>query len=233
LLDHLSETCRQRGVGLNDAFSAALVAALAERTTDRHTSRRRRKIALGFMLNGRRHACEDVSRYVGMCLADTILVVGNPDADLDGLIAQVAAQTRPWKADFEGVAAVSALRVFFIRYVRRALFIPNRRRSYRRLFPMCAGVTTVAVDAGRLGSAAGRISRYIRACPPGPAAPIVLAPTILQDRLELSLVYRPSCLPPTAAEDLLESVVAKLATWADSTGDVASTCSAESGGGAR
>lgn len=213
----LSAACRDRHVGLNDVFSAALVAALAERTTDRHTSRRRHNIALGFMLNGRRNSPEDVTRYFGMCLADTILIVDNPDADLDGLVTQVAAQTRPWKADFDAVAAVSALRVFFIRHVRRALFIPNRRRSYRRLFPMCAGVTTVVVDAERLGVGSG-ISRYIRACPPGPAAPMALAPTILRDRLELSLVYRPSCLNADAAESLLDGVLAKLAKWAGAAG---------------
>lgn len=213
LLAELSTACRRRGVGRNDVFAAALAAAIAERTPDRHTSRRRKKIAIGFILNGRRWAPGDVSRYFGVCLADTIVLLNDPDCDLDRLIDQVTAQTRPLKTDFESVAALTALRVFFIRHVRRLLFIPNRRRSYRRLFPVCAGLTTMVVDDTRLGTAMPMIDRYVRACPPGPAAPLVLAPTILRDRLELSLVYRTSCLPVERAEDLLDGVLTRLSEW--------------------
>ena len=53
-LAEFSAACRQRSVGRNDVFAAALASAIAQRTTDRHTSRRRRKIAIGFILNGRR-----------------------------------------------------------------------------------------------------------------------------------------------------------------------------------
>ena len=61
-------------------------------------------------------------------------------------------------------------------------------------------------------------------CPPGPAAPLVLAPTILRDRLELSLVYRTSCLPPDRAEDLLDGVLAKLVEWTAAHASPPSNC---------
>lgn len=202
----LSAACRDRGAGINDAFLAALASALAARTPHRRKRRRRHGIALGTIASTRNLIPADVSRYFGICLSDVVVMLDQPDIPASDLLAQVAEQMRHTKADLRPDSGISGLQRFFVRSIWPILDIPHHRRSYRKLLPICAGVSTFVVNAGRFGSAAPRIGRYLRACPPGPALPLVLAPTIFAGQVELTLVYRTSCLRAAEAEDLLRGI---------------------------
>lgn len=206
----LSAACRARGYGLNDACLAALASVLAERTPHRRERRHRHKLALATIASTRKRNAVDRTGHFGVCLSDGIVVLNSPDAPIDDLLAQISAQTRRLKANPNPQTAASAMQGFLIRSIWPLLDIPNHRRSYRKLLPICGGVSTFVVDAERFGTTAPAITRYLRACPPGPALPIALAPTVFQGRLELSLVYRLSCLTPEKAEDLLDGLCAAL-----------------------
>ncbi len=204
-LDRLRGVCRAEGVGLNDAFLATLVTTLAQLTPARRTHRRRRKIAVATVLSRRKRVSEGLPDLFGVCLSDAALLIDRPDAGMRGVLAQIVPQTRRLKA-FQGPIEPS-WRFLFTKYLWPALRIPHSEASYRKVFPLCAGVSTVSVDAARFGKAMGRIRHYVRACPPGPAMPMLLAPTMAAGRLELGLVFRPAYLNESQARELLDLLV--------------------------
>ncbi len=212
LLRELRAANRRRGAGLNDACLAALAATVAERSPDRHTSRRRRKLALGTVISRRTRGTSAGEVWLGPALRDLVVVVDRPDAPLAEVLAQISAQTRaarglPDPGDFDP-------RLFLIERAWPLLGLRHHRRTYRKVFPVCAGVTSFNVHAGWFGPAGVGVDRYVRASPPGPVVPIALAPTALGDRLELALVYRRATLTPAAAADVLAGVHDRLALLA-------------------
>jgi len=207
LYERLSAACRSRGIGLNDAFMAALAHAIALHTPQRRHSFWRRRIAIGTVQSGRKWLPAALANVFGVCLADLVVVVNRPDAGLERVLDQIVAQTRRLKADWPAAVAGTAIRVLFVRRIWPLLGIRNRRSSYRRSFPVCGGVSTVIVEGQRFGEAAAHIERYVRAAPPGPAVPIVLAPTIFNGRLELCLIYRKATLDPVRAASLLNDTI--------------------------
>jgi protein-S-isoprenylcysteine O-methyltransferase Ste14 len=215
LMERLSRACRQADVGPNDVFAAALASAIAALTPDRHTSRHRRALALAATLDARSVAGHaDLTSWFGNCVGDMLLMIGRPDDDLPRVVAQVRKQSR-WKKRRRAAAlAVSSARLFFVRCIWPLFHVPHNRRSYRKLFPICGGVSTVSVFLQRLDGLSERMIGYWRICPPGPAMPIVLAPTILGSVLSLGLTYRTSCLSARTANELLNGVCARLDEFA-------------------
>lgn len=196
LLARLAAATRALGAGLNDAFLAGLAAAIASQTPDRHVSRHRRKLVLASALSGRRGGPEDLAAYFGVVLGDVLIDLQQPDAPPGALLRAIADQTRARKRDWRGAVALAEARCDAVTGIWPLLSIPHNRRSYRKLFPICGGVSTVVMERAHLGSAAPLVTRYVRACPPGPATPIVLAPTVFDGRLELTLVIRDACRAP-------------------------------------
>lgn len=215
-LERLSRACERRRVGINDAFMAATACAIAEATSDRHLQGHRRKIAIGTVLSERRRASFDLDDYFGVCLSDMLALLDRPDAGIDEVLAQVVEQTRPQKADRAYAAALSMIRYMNIRYLWPMVRIRNHRLSYRRVFPIAAGVSTMFVSAAKFGEASRRVLRYYRVCPPGPMAPIVLAPTSFGGELELCLTYRIASQTRESAEHMLGAIVANLESIAAS-----------------
>lgn len=213
LFERLAARCRARGVGFNDACFGAFASAIAERTPDRHTSRRRRKIALGGVINLRRRAPVDLSGYFGVCLGDMLVLLDDPDADVDAVIQQAAARTRAQKLIAGQAAGAAALTTFFVERVWPLFLIPHNRRSYRKLLPLCGGVSPFLVDAERFGPAADSVLGYVRACPTGPAAPLLLAPTVFRGQLTFTLTHRLTCMDRAAAVSLLARTLALLVDW--------------------
>lgn len=206
----LLEAARARGAGLNDALLAALATALAASTPDRHTSRRRRKLAVGSVFSARRWAPADAADWFGVCLGDVVLLLDEPDQPFDRVLAAIAGATGALKADPSAALALAALRVTLQQRVLPWLLIGSERRNLRRIFPLSGGVSTFAVNESHFGHAAGGVMRYVRACPPGPAMPLVLAPTTFRGALELSLVHRLSCMRNERAAELLADIVRRL-----------------------
>ncbi len=204
-LDRLREVCKAEGAGLNDVFLAALATALAQLTPARRTHRRRRKIAVATVLSNRRLASEDLSDVFGVYIRDAAVLIDKPDAGIRGVLSQVVPQSRRFKRLH--VSVEPSWRFLFVQYLWPALRIPHSEASYRKVFPLCAGVSTVSVDATRFGEAMGCVRRYVRACPPGPAMPMLLAPTLASGRLEFGLVFRSAYLNEAQGQELLDLLV--------------------------
>jgi hypothetical protein len=212
LLPGLRELCRERAVGLNDLFLAALAVRIALRTPDRLVSRHRRWISLGTPLSGRRFAAADraAQRFFGVALADIPIVLERPDGGFDEVLGDVAEQTRAQRDAWEPAVGLMAARVFAVRRVWPLIGAPHHRTSYRKFFPICGGVSSVVAEHDGMARLGPAVRRYVRACPPGPATPIVLAPSMLDDQLELSLVCREACMTPEQSRTMLAEIVHEL-----------------------
>ena len=211
-LNRLRNICRAEGASLNDVFLAALASAIALMTPARRTHRHRRKIALATVFSHRKWAKEDPSHPLGVCLSEAAVLIDQPDAGVRETLAQVLPQTRRRKSP-HGAPGLS-WKFWFVKYIWPALRIPNSVMSYRKVFPLCAGVSTVSVNETSSGEAMRRVQRYVRACPPGPAMPLLLSPTACAGRLELGFVFRQACLTEAQARALLDSVVSLLGEFA-------------------
>lgn len=216
LLERLAAGCKQRGVGVNDALIAALASAIAEQTPDRHTSRRRKHLSMATVVGARKHLPREQADDFGVCLTSIVAVLRRPDTSMDELVREVARQTRVLKERPSRASAETTLRYFAVRWMWRLAAFKHERRGYRRVFPICGAVSTVYVDDQRFADLAPKVTRYVRACPCGPAFPLILAPTILGGRLELGFTYRIACRTRGQAEAMLDGIVSRLESLGDS-----------------
>ncbi len=205
LITSLHEVCRADGIGPNDAFLAALVVALAESTPHRRSHRRRKKIAVATITNTRKWATQDVSECFGVFLGHSTVVIDNPDGSFERVLQEVTRQTRLQKARRE--AAGPGWPFIFVRALWPVLRLPNTQKSYTKVFPICAGLSSFNVDRSLFESPAGALFGYARACPPGPSVPMVLAPTILGDAMRVTLTYRRTCLHQPQATTLVDRFI--------------------------
>lgn len=208
----LAARCKRARAGVNDAYMAALTVALAEHTPRRRAHRRRRKLALASAVSLRSWAREDLSGCFGTYVGHSIVLVHDPDAGFESVLEEIARQTDVHKRQRR--AADIAWPLVFAKYLWPLLGIPDATASYRKLYPLCAGVSSVRIDSNVFGGVAPRIIDYARICPPGPAMPMVLAPTTFHDRLCLSLVFRDAALTHGEANALIRRVSELLAGFA-------------------
>lgn len=204
--------CRAQRVSLNDVLLAALAVALAERTRAVGSRPAHDEFALGLILNLRRGAALDLSRYFGVALGHAILLPGDPDRPIAEVLADVARARR--RQSVEAHAAQAALCYRLARVLWPLLMQPHHRRTYRRTFPVAAGLSPYVVDEERWADLRADVLRYVRASPPGPGTPLVLVPTILGSELEFTLIHRDTTRGIGPAPLLLERVVAHLAALA-------------------
>jgi hypothetical protein len=215
LMERLTDSCRRRNVGVNDALIAAFASVIAEQTPDRHVSRRRRYITMATVVGARKHLPREQADDFGVCLSSILAVLRRPDISIDELVRDVARQTRGLKTNPSRAAAETSLRYFAVRWMWRLAAVKHDRRNYRRVFPMCGGVSTVYVNDNRFADLAPRVTRYVRACPCGPVFPLVLAPTVFRGRFELGLTYRIASRTRSQAEALLDGIISRLEKLAD------------------
>ena len=212
LVERLYRTSRDRDVGLNDVILAATGSAIAELTAKRRERSKRSKLALSTIISLRKRVGGRLDTKFGVHLRDCVILLDDPDAGFERVLEQVSSQTRKFKTDR---SADEAARLPFIRYLWPIMRIPHTRASYQKLFPVCAGVSTIAESELRFLDSMARILRYVRVCPPGPAMPMVIAPTVMGRRMELTLVCRESCLDVHQMGVLLDRVLSKVQEFAD------------------
>lgn len=215
LLERLAEGCKRRDVGINDSLIAAFASAIAEQTPDRHESRRRKYISMATVVSARRNLPPEQADDFGVCLSSILAVLRKPDISIDELVRDVARQTRTLKTNPSRAVAETNLRYFSTRWLWWMAALRYDRRSFRRVFPICGGVSTVYVDENRFADLAPHVTRYIRACPTGPVMPLLLSPTVFNGRLELELTYRIACRTRQQAEAMLDTIVQRLEELCD------------------
>lgn len=210
----LDTACRQRGIGVTDLFLAALASAIVETPAYSSLGDNAPGFGLGTVVRDRSTRSENGVRKLGVGLHNLVVMINRPESGFDKVLDDIAAQTSWYKMHPRAVETVSTIRIRWAKHVWPLLGIRNERASYRKNFPICAGVSPVRVDPERFGPAAAAINRYVRAVPTGPTTPVVIAPTLFGDRLELSLTAMSACLTPTESTALLEGMLLKLSTFA-------------------
>ena len=212
LATDLASRCKARGIGITDAFLAALGAAILETPAYCASRQSAPHFALGTVVpdrSDRSNGCNGL----GVRLHNLVVMLKRPNLGFDKMLDEIAAQTSWYKRHPEAVRSVSTIRVRWAKHVWPALGIRNERDSYRKYFPICAGLSTVRIDPSRFGGAASGITRYTRAAPTGPTTSVVVSPTIFGDRLEFSITAMNACLEPAESRALLDGVIQSLSAF--------------------
>jgi hypothetical protein len=201
---------------VNEAFLAALCAALAEISLHRRQHRRRHGLAFAHAVNVRGEANEDLSNCFGVYLGESITIVDEPDVeDFDTLLNRVVTEVRRAKAEKSFVGLDWNFLV--LARLRRWSLIKNTRAWYRKVYPLAAGVSYARLSASWFEGVNDRILDSVLISPPGPALPLVLTPIAVGDHLNVSLIYRQSSLTHPEAQRLSELFLAKLEDFSSGT----------------
>ncbi len=213
LIGELSAACKARRLSVQEAFLAALFAAMAETTPDRRRHPRRSGLALATVLDGRGEANDDLSACFGLYLGQSVTVIAQSDlADFARILARVGEEMRREKAEKRFVGPHWNFLIAVL--LRRYFSVRGTRAWYRKVYPLSAGLSNVRLDARWFGAGGDRILDYIRISPTGPALPLVLTPTTIENRLNLAVTYRESSFSRPDVLKLLEVFVEKLERFA-------------------
>jgi len=200
-VDHRARS-KAAGIGLNDVVLGAAAKAVGIVTPKRLDAPRRRSVALSTIFSLRQSQRQRVAPLFAPQLDTHTVFVSDPDDDLLALVHECARQTRSLKR-CPRFWRQSAAQSLVIRRFWPVIRLRHKATSYRKVFPICLGVSTFRVDSVLSEGHALPAIRVVRACPTGPALPAVLAPTLRGQNLELSLTYRCSCLDRDQARSLL------------------------------
>jgi NRPS condensation-like uncharacterized protein len=209
LLGRLTAACKTNQVSVNEAFLAALFAAMAEMTPDRFGHHRRCRLALATVVDVRGEASEDLSACFGLYLGQVVTIIAHPDlADFGKTLARVGEEMRREKTAKRVVGLHWNFMIAVL--LRRWFSFRGTRAWYRKVYPLSAGLSNVRLDPLWFGAGHEDILDYIRISPTGPALPFVLAPTTIGDRLNLTATYRESSFSQPDALKLVEIFLEKL-----------------------
>ncbi len=213
LISDLSAACKARGLSVQEAFLAALFAAIAEVTPDRRQHPRRSGLALATILDGRGEANDDLSACFGLYIGQSVTVIPRSDlADFARIFARVGEERRREKGEKRFVGPHWNFLIAVL--LRRYFSVRGTRAWYRKVYPLSAGLSNVRLDARWFGDGGDRVLDYIRISPTGPALPLVLTPTTIENRLNLAVTYRESSFSHPDVLKLLEIFVEKLERFA-------------------
>ena len=211
-VERLRKACKNLKVGLNDVFVAGTARAIAQMTPERNSHPRRHKVVVATVYSRRAARRVESAEDFGMSIGDAPILIDRPDDDMRAVVQQVVPQTSRLKGAHRVIE--SPWRFGFVKYIWPVLRIPQSAASYRKVFPICAGVSTVSIDERSFGQSMEQITAYVRACPPGLAMPMVLSPAIANGRLELGLTYRYSCLTADRAKQFMDLLIEALDQFA-------------------
>jgi hypothetical protein len=192
---------RAWNVTVNDLFLAFLMESLSACAAARDRARRRRKIAVGCIVNLRKDLGVDSRRAFGLFLGSFTVSHEVPaDIGLRQLAEDIRRQTAPIKRHRLYLATPLDLGLarLFLRF-----FSPERRkRFYAKHYPLWGGITNMNLNL--LWDTRGRHAPldYLRAVSTGPVTPLALSVTTLGDRVSLGLSYRTAVFTRTDIEDL-------------------------------
>jgi NRPS condensation-like uncharacterized protein len=209
LIERLAAACKARQVTVNDAFLAALCAAIAETTCPRGSRSRRCGLAVAAVVDVRKEASEDLSNCFGLCLGQMVIIIDEEDtASVEHLLIRTTEEMRKAKA---GKSFIGPHWNFVILVLLRRWFsLKITRARYLKHYPISAGLSNVRLDASWFAGATDMVLNYIRIGPTGPMLPIVLTPTTYGNRLNLGVTYRESSFTEAETRKLIDLFFEKL-----------------------
>lgn len=197
------------GVTLNDLFLALLLEAVALLAPGRPPAARRRKLAVGCIVNTRKDLGVDSPQTFGLFLGSFMVTHDAPAGiGLSQLAADVGRETRRIKAARLYLGMPVELAVTRLLLARAP--VERQRKFYPKHYPLWGGITNMNLNA--LWPPAEGVARvdYFRAVSTGPATPLVLSITTSGDRINIGLTYRSAVYSPADIERIKARLVEQI-----------------------
>jgi len=188
-LPRLLQTARSLGVTLNDLFLALLMKALSPLAPNRFSATRRRRIALGSIVNIRGEMGAANRDAFGLFLGSFLVTHEAPDPlSAPDLARELHCQTRHLKE--RKLYCATPLHLAVARTLFQLFSTERRRTFYQKHHPLWGGITNMNLGSLPDATDIAKPTDYFRAVSTGPATPLVLSATTVGGHLNLSLTYR-------------------------------------------
>jgi len=199
------------GASTHDVFLAALMEATGRHFTERFDHPHRRGIAVGAVADLRPLARREMDNVLGVFLGYFTVAHPAPErldfADLVRLVAERAVVVRERAVYIRNLLHMQIGTLFWPYVTQRA-----QVRLYGKFSPVVGGLSTANVRAfsRRRRERVGLLD-VIRGPSCGPALPMVMLPTRIGDDLNVTVTFRPLCIPDERLEAILADYVRRLA----------------------
>ena len=204
----LLATAREWGLTINDLCLASLLLALAPVTPGRFLESRPR-LSVGCVVNLRNDLAPKKRNYFGLFLGSFAVsheVEG--EVSLRELANSVRAQTLAIKKRKLYLAA--SLEFMISRFLFGRTSREKQCNFYRKSYPLWGSITNMKMDELCSNLDVAPIRDYYRAVSAGPAMPLVIAVTGVAGHLNFGASYRPTTLPATEVEGIMDRFISQL-----------------------
>jgi len=185
----LVEASRSLNVTLNDLFLALLMKSLVPLTAGRADRRKRRKIALGCIVNTRRSLGISSGEEFGVFLGSFVVTHEVPRRiGLTDLARAIRLQTERIKD--RKLYLDSAFEAVFASLMFSFFSTGRRKKFYPKHYPLWGGITNMNLNTLWPRQPGETGWDYCRTVSTGPATPLVLSITTVADRVNIGVSYR-------------------------------------------
>lgn len=213
MINNIRSCAREHGCKVHDILLAAVAEACDRQVPAQHRANRP-DMAVGSIVDLRRHAAGDLNDMFGLFLGFTE-VICNPRTlkDWPRLLRSVAAQNRVHKQN--GLPQASMLWMAAAMAINR--LVPDHKlyHFYRKEMPTSGGLSNVNLnDCWATHYHPDPLQEYWRISPTGPLVPLVFSTTTLGSEMTIALTCREALLPCETSQRLAEGMMGRLATVA-------------------
>ena len=206
----LLETAKAWNVTLNDLFIAVLLRCCAPGAAQRLHAPRRRRLAIGCIVNTRSEPGLADPAAFGLFLGSFIVAHETPNnLSLEALAADVNRQTRRLKQRKDHVG--TSLEMLFSRWLPAFFSTERRKKLYQKHYPLRGGVTNLNLNSLVPPASGERPANYFRGVSTGPVTPLVLSVTTIGNIANIGLTFRATAFPDPDIEQLKNNFIKMLA----------------------
>ena len=188
-LEQLKLASKTWGVTLNDLFLAFMLKIFAPLTDHRAFSSSRNRLSIGTIVNIRKDLDVDSRQTFGLFLGSFVVTHAVPeDISLKQLTKDVNQQTSYIKRTRRYMGTpldlASSIRSLSM------LSTERKKKFYQKHYPLWGGLTNMNLNTIWPQSNETKPINYFRAVSTGPATPLVLSITTVQDMVNISISFR-------------------------------------------
>ena len=192
------------GVTLNDIFLALLLKSLSPFALDRIDEPRRKMISVASIVNIRKDLSLELHDPFGLFLGSFIVSHSVPDGiEVEALAKDVRRQTLRIKK--YRLSVRTAIGLGLARHLVPLLSPSRRKKFYPKYYPLWGGITNVNLNALWQEGDGGVCPDYLRAVSTGPASPLVLSITTVNDILNIGVSFKTTVFGQDDVEKIMRS----------------------------
>jgi NRPS condensation-like uncharacterized protein len=188
-LEQLKSTGKSWGVTLNDLFLAFMLKIFAPLTDHRAFSTSRNRLSIGTIVNIRKDLKVDSRRTFGLFLGSFVVTHAVPEGislkqlaeDVNRQTAHIKRTRRYMGTPLDLASSIRSLSM---------LSTERKKKFYQKHYPLWGGLTNMNLNTIWPQSNQTKPVNYFRAVSTGPATPLVLSITTVQDVVNISVSFR-------------------------------------------